>query len=255
MGQINIYKDSIVGTRDYQEDSTDYIIRDGKCLAVLCDGMGGLNGGEIASGLAVKELIEKYVNSGAIDDYPEFLYKCAVDIDRDVYQLQDENGERLRAGTTMVSIVIDGNKLYWLSVGDSRIYLIRGDNIAVANEEHNYETRLNRMLKSGQISLESYRQEMKRGAALTSYIGIGNVYLMDINDSPYILQDGDIIVLSSDGMFRRIDNDMLLEIIKANKNDLQKAAEELTSTALSKASGSQDNTTVEIIIYKDEEER
>ena len=248
--QINIYKDSIVGTRDYQEDSADYVIKDGRCLAVLCDGMGGLNGGEVASGFAVKEITDRYGGTEKIEDCPEFLYKCAVDIDRAVYDLKDEKGERLHAGTTMVAAIIDGDELYWLSVGDSRIYLIRGDEVTVANEEHNYETRLNRMLKSGQITPENYQQEMKRGAALTSYIGIGNVYMMDINDSPYMLQDGDIIVLSSDGMFRRIDNELLLEIIKANKNNLQKAAEELTATALKKASGSQDNTTVEIISFK-----
>lgn len=252
MKHINIFTDSILGTRDCQEDCTDYIINDRGGIAVLCDGMGGLAGGEIASGFTVKNVLEMYMNAGEIKDYPEFFYKCAVDTDRGVYLMRDKNGNRLRAGTTIVTVAIDGNELYWLSVGDSRIYLIRDDDVFIANEEHNYGARLNRMLKSGQITPENYQSEMKRGAALTSYIGIGNIYMMDINDSPFLLRDKDVIVLSSDGMFRRIDNVLLLKIIKSNGNDLQKAAKELTSTALSLSKGSQDNTTVAVIEYHEQ---
>jgi serine/threonine protein phosphatase PrpC len=248
---IIISKHSIVGTRDYQEDAAGYEAKDSGCLAVLCDGMGGLNGGETASNLALEELLSRYRNINGIENYPEFFYASAVDIDKAVYNLMDSTGERLKAGTTMISIAIDKGKLYWLSVGDSRIYIIRNGQINVANEEHNYQTKLDSMLKTGQITNQQYEAEKSRGAALTSYIGIGDVYLMDISDEPICLQDGDIIILSSDGMYRRVSDDMILDILYKWGDNLDEAAKALTDRAMELATGSQDNTTVEIIKYRE----
>lgn len=150
----------------------------------------------------------------------------------------------------MVAVAIDGDRLYWLSVGDSRIYIIRNEQIMVVNEEHNYETKLNKLLMAGQIDMEIYSTEMKRGAALTSFIGIGNISLMDINNDPYILEDGDIILLASDGLYRKVSEDIILDVLDNSGADLKLAATRLTSKATELTVKSQDNTTVALILYK-----
>lgn len=248
---ILVATDSVLGTRKQQEDSVNYCVIDHRCLTVLCDGMGGLNAGEVASTHAVKYMMDAYMNCESISDYPEFFYDRAVEIDKEVNQLTDANGLRLKAGTTMVAVAIEGNALYWLSAGDSHIYIIRDNSVYLVNEEHNYKTRLDRMLQSGQITQDVYQSELKNGAALTSYIGIGDIYLLDINDAPYMLRDGDMIVLCSDGLYRNVTETMLLEILQEYRPDVKMAAMKLTEKATELSSGSQDNTTVAVMLYKE----
>ena len=228
---ILIGTDSVLGTRDNQEDAVIFDCEDDRCMAVLCDGMGGLNKGEVASNTTVSTLLEDYKGARPIENYPEFFYNEAVKIDNIVHSLTDEQGERLECGSTMVAVAIDGDRLYWLSIGDSRIYIIRNEQIMVVNEEHNYETKLNKLLMAGQIDMEIYSTEMKRGAALTSFIGIGNISLMDINNDPYILEDGDIILLASDGLYRKVSEDIILDVLDNSGADLKLAATRLTSKA------------------------
>lgn len=247
---ILIGTDSVLGTRDNQEDAVIFDCEDDRCMAVLCDGMGGLNKGEVASNTTVSTLLEDYKGTRSIENYPEFFYNEAVKIDNIVHSLTDEQGERLECGSTMVAVAIDGDRLYWLSVGDSRIYIIRNEQIMVVNEEHNYETKLNKLLMAGQIDMEIYSTEMKRGAALTSFIGIGNISLMDINNDPYILEDGDIILLASDGLYRKVSEDIILDVLDNSGADLKLAATRLTSKATELTVKSQDNTTMALILYK-----
>ncbi len=247
---ILVGTDSVLGTRDNQEDAVIFDCEDDCCMAVLCDGMGGLNKGEVASNTAVSTLLEDYKSAQPIDDYPGFFYNEAVKIDNAVHSLTDDEGERLECGSTMVAVAIDGDRLHWLSVGDSRIYIIRDERIMVVNEEHNYETKLNKLLMAGQIDMEIYSSEIRRGAALTSFIGIGNISLMDINNEPYILEDGDMILLASDGLYRKVSEDIILDILDNSGADLKLAATRLTSKATELSVKSQDNTTIALVLYK-----
>lgn len=247
---ILVGTDSVLGTRDNQEDAVIFDCEDDHCMAVLCDGMGGLNKGEVASNTAVSTLLEDYKSAQPIDDYSGFFYNEAVKIDNAVHSLTDDEGERLECGSTMVAVAIDGDRLHWLSVGDSRIYIIRDEQIMVVNEEHNYETKLNKLLMAGQIDMEIYSSEIRRGAALTSFIGIGNISLMDINNEPYILEDGDMILLASDGLYRKVSEDIILDILDNSGADLKLAATRLTSKATELSVKSQDNTTVALVLYK-----
>ena len=88
--------------------------------------MGGMQGGEIASNLTVNTLFDDFYNQ-KVENCPAFFSEEIKKVDALVAGIKDETGKTIESGATLVSIVIDGNNLYWASVGDSRIYIIRGD--------------------------------------------------------------------------------------------------------------------------------
>ena len=246
--EMKYYASSIVGTRKYQQDSYACIETPEGILAVICDGMGGLEGGERASGLAVRTLVEDYI-SGSIANIRKFLRNEAIRIDSMVTKLCDDNGRPLGAGTTMVAVYIDNGCMDWISVGDSKIYVIRNNTIQCIVREHNYRMMLNDMYMKGEITLEQYRSKEHKAEALISFLGIGSVSLIDESENSLQLMQGDIILLCSDGLYKSLSEQMILAVISDNYFDMQRAADELTDAALRYSSKSQDNTTVVLLHY------
>ena len=152
-----------------------------------------------------------------------------------------------------MAAIIEQNALYWLSVGDSRIYILRGKEIMAVNRDHNYRMRLDQALKSGEITKEVYEQEESKAEALISFLGIGNVSLMDINLDPFLLQPKDVVLLCSDGLYRTLPEEKIHEICVSHFPDAQTAADDLTETAVLSSLTSQDNTSVVVIYYQEEE--
>ena len=247
--KIEIGTSSIIGTRRSQEDTIFGYGSGKEAIALVCDGMGGLSGGEIASKAAAEGLVNAWFGRKEIEDIPEFLEKEALKADEKVFQQKNDKGERLRAGTTIVAAIIRGNELYWLSVGDSKIYIIRGKEILSVCREHNYRLTLNQQLEQGELTPEEYAAEEYRAEALISYLGMGNVSLMDLNRQPFLLEDGDIVLLSSDGLYRSLSEEEILCLIKEFGGDVQGAADVLTSAALGNKQSGQDNTSVVVMRY------
>lgn len=219
-------------------------------LGVLCDGMGGMNGGEKASSISVRTTIETFrdcMANGKVD-VPNYYRQLIEKIDYDVTNLEDEQGRYLGAGTTFVSVVIDNGKLYWASVGDSHIYVIRDNQIKMIVREHNYFMDLLELVNRGEMTYEEAYNDKSKDA-LTSYIGIGGVTLMDVSESPVSLVPGDVILLCSDGLYRSVTEQEILQIVLSNKSDMSMAADSLTSFAMMKNNPYQDNTSVVIAKY------
>lgn len=246
--RITLGVSSIMGTRKSQQDSVSTLNAHDMTLAVVCDGMGGMEGGELASQLAIRILSQDFV-ANTQGDIPGFYQQAAEHMDEAVYGLVRETGEPMQAGTTVVSTIIQGRQLYWLSVGDSRIYILRDGEFIQVNRDHNYRMRLDEQLEQGFITDEEYLEKMGQGEALISYIGMGNVSLMDINPMPFLLEDGDVILLCSDGLYKRLLDEEIQEIIEQALPDVDEAATDLTRIVMEKTIGSQDNTSVILIQY------
>ncbi|MGN1194012.1 MAG: PP2C family protein-serine/threonine phosphatase [Acutalibacteraceae bacterium] len=247
----------IVGKRSSQQDAiatSEPNVVDRfpqRWLGVLCDGMGGMNGGERASALSVKKTIESYrqfIAAGSVD-IPTFYRELISKIDFEVSSLEDEEGNYLGAGTTFTSVFIDNGKLYWASVGDSHIYVMRENQIKMVVREHNYLMDLLEMVQAGEITYEEAYSDKSKDA-LTSYIGMGGVSLMDIISRPVNLLPGDIVMLCSDGLYRSVSDEEILQIVSGNSENMQKAAESLTQFAMMKNNPYQDNTSVVLARYK-----
>jgi len=244
---IEMGTSSIIGMRNSQQDSVFGYKSGSQAIAIVCDGMGGLSGGEIASRVAVESLADAWFRQEDFSDIPGFFRQQARNADEKVFLQEDGNGRRLEAGTTVVAVIVRGNEMYWLSVGDSRIYMIRGNGISPLNRDHNYRMELDARLGRGEITLEEYLSEEYQAEALISYLGMGNVTLMDINPQAFELADGDIVLLSSDGLYRSLREREILAIVKENEQDMQGAADALTAAVDGKSR--QDNTSVVILRY------
>ena len=244
---------SVIGSRSDQQDTimsdTYYnYIENGGMISILCDGMGGLSGGKTASSTCAEILFRMYHAADRPADITEFFMDAIVKADSEVKALRDEDGNLLQAGTTLAAVSIEDNKLYWASVGDSRIYVIRGKEIMQITKDHNYMMLLNEHVLAGEITREEADSHPKR-EALVSYIGIGGVRYISRNNKPLELVDGDFIVLCSDGLYRSITTDEMMETVVHFGTDTQTAAETLTNIALSKNNPHQDNTSVIVLNY------
>lgn len=209
--EIGWYSD--IGDRPTQEDSYYISTHDGVLLTSVCDGMGGHRGGAIASRTAIGYLHAAFQAAPYRD--AEMYERLLDELDAKVYYLKDEEGNPLSAGTTIVSVIIDGNQLSWLSIGDSRLYLIRENQIVQVTRDHNYLEALRDLLQNGKITQEQFLAEREKHAALTSYLGIGGVHQYDISAKPFCLNNGDLLVLATDGMYHSVDMQAFLPLCRA----------------------------------------
>ena len=245
--KIMVGTSSIIGHRKMQQDTIFGQFDENGGIGIVCDGMGGLEGGEKASALAARTLAEDYFNSVPISNVPAFLRREGQKIDGIVSRLTDERGNDMDAGTTMVAAIIQDDILHFLSIGDSRIFFIRNDAIQPLNELHNYRLTMDRMMKEGSMSMAEYKKKGKQAEALISFLGMGDMALMDIKTIQ--LKDQDRILLCSDGLYRALSEDVIREVLNYHKFDMQMAAQALTDEASRRSKRGQDNTSVVLIQY------
>lgn len=251
---ISVGVSSVIGKRSEQQDTVraddEYALTEyGKFIAVLCDGMGGLSGGKKASELCATLTKDLFHSEQNKYDVNTFYRSVITECDRRVSQLRDERGEPMRAGTTFASVVIQDDKLYWASVGDSHIYIIRNKRIGLIVNEHNYERELEEKVKKGEITRVEADNHPKK-EALTSYIGMSGVKYIDLNAQPYELWDGDYVILCSDGLYRTVSDEEIRAIV-CGIGDAEDAAVCLTDYAMQAGKRFQDNTSVVVIQYHD----
>lgn len=240
-GAVKYIAASSIGARSSQQDSLYIGEKEGFILAVICDGMGGMNGGEKASEMAVQMLAQAFYTRD-IPNVPAFLREMAIKMDDAVYSLKD--GEKfMGAGTTIVSAVIDRSGLYWLSVGDSKIYLYRRGELLCPVPAHNYRLLLDQMLASGKIDQEKYNKEEPKAEALISFLGLGGISRMEINQKPFQLEPKDQILLCSDGLYKSLTEQEILNILQLQMN-LEVKAKMLLDQALERGGPKQDNTSI-----------
>ncbi|MBE5924160.1 MAG: serine/threonine-protein phosphatase [Lachnospiraceae bacterium] len=237
-----------IGQRENQQDSSFGQAEQETAFGVVCDGMGGLAGGEMASQTAVQTLIEDYYDK-TTSDMGSFWKQEAYRLNDIVSGLKDDNGKSLNAGSTLVAVSIEQNRLNWVSVGDSRIYRIRGDVITQLNPEHNYKATLDAKLALGEITNDDYLADEDRAEALTSFLGIGKLKLVAQNREVEMLQSGDVILLCSDGLYKALEDELIVEVVKSALPNVQLAANRLIDATLAKKVNQQDNVSVVLLQY------
>lgn len=84
---------------------------------------------------------------------------------------------------------------------------------------------------------------------MISYLGMGNVSLMDINNEPFILQENDIVLLCSDGLYKRLPDKDIMQIIQLEEPDMNRAARRLTDVVMMRTRKNQDNTSLVLLQY------
>ncbi|MBR2877255.1 MAG: serine/threonine-protein phosphatase [Clostridia bacterium] len=205
----------VLGNRAEQQDSFGYLLPDSECVVVVADGMGGLNSGDIASKSAVNTVLREFKSASPILNPLDFLYETTSTANEEICNLRKDDGSSLGAGTTMVAVLVKDNSINWNSVGDSRAYLWRNGELVQLTKDQNYKTVLDKQIVSGIISAQEYQQEISRGEALVSYLGMDAECLIDRNLSPLKLRSGDKVILMSDGLYRLVSDNEILEILNS----------------------------------------
>lgn len=256
---ISIGASSVIGKREYQQDSiiipndSQIVFNDKpKCVCVLSDGMGGLNGGEKASKVVTSSFFKDYYsnvwNSKKEISYLDFFSKEADIVNERVLNLVDKDGNPLKAGATLIAVAIDGNYMHFLNIGDSRIYLIRNGKILQLTHDQNYLSVLMRKVQEGEIPIQDAMSHPKK-EALVSYCGIKELKIKEINLKPIELMRNDVVLMCSDGLYRLLNEIEIVDIVGRSINDMNLAAYKLTAAATNKNHRSQDNTSVILIKF------
>lgn len=230
---------TMLGGREEQQDAYCLERRWGEIFAAVCDGIGGLPDGAQASRSAVQTLLTAF--RGNPQAAPSYLYQQTIDwMDRAVAE-QTAGG-----GSTIVSVWARGDGLYWLSIGDSGLFLLRGGRLRRLVPEHNYAALLKQRLERGEISQLLYDREIGRGRALTSYLGMNGIRLYAQNQYPLTLERGDVILLCSDGLLQALGT-QALEALLSQPGTAQQLAKRLQTALLAHSGNMQDNTTLVLI--------
>lgn len=236
-----------LGARENQEDSfalSDYRnrqdVEENGVLAVVADGMGGLSCGEEASRIAVQHFVREYLSVNGEESLPGRLNRSISIANTAVFDLAYNGREDYELGTTLVAVAVFNDQLYWISVGDSRIYLFRDEKLKQLTDDHIYANHLEADVASGRISRDEANAHPEKDY-LTSYLGLPSLTEIDQNLEPLQLKGGDIILLCSDGLYDTLQEN---EIVATLKRRTPNIAEELVKATMEKNNKYQDNVTV-----------
>ena len=200
---FDIASDQIDGARDYQEDA--YMVNqlgesdsgDLCSLIVMADGMGGHAAGNIASNMVVATFNKTFQGHFPTSDVSGVLTD-ALNRSNDQIRASVKETPALRGmGCTMVSAYLEDANLYWVSVGDSHLYLIRDRELIKQNADHSYGAYLDMMKEQG-MEIEE-QAGMSRNMLMSAMTG-EEISSIDVSESPIKVRPGDRIIIASDGL-------------------------------------------------------
>lgn len=248
----DIFLYSTIGNRSEQQDRVGYEVKDTGGLIVLCDGMGGHEGGSLASNIAVEEFLQAYQMYTGDDNPQQFLLQMVDLLDKKITTLKKPDCTKMRAGSTLSAILLEKNNLHWVSVGDSRIYIYRNDEFVQVTKDHNYMMLLDERKKQGQISETEYQLEIGKGNVLISFLGVNGLPYVEHNSAPLGLLSGDIVVLITDGIYKLLSDDEVHEQLQKGQTleDILKNIHRLTKQKAIANNVKQDNISIALIKIK-----
>ncbi|HZQ63059.1 MAG TPA: Stp1/IreP family PP2C-type Ser/Thr phosphatase [Casimicrobiaceae bacterium] len=221
-------------------------------LAVLADGMGGYNAGEVASGIAVnvisgglvpelkseRELSKVDVTTG-LTHAALLLQQQIAAANKSIYEAAQARPECAGMGTTLVAAVVCGNRISIGHVGDSRCYRLRADKFEQLTHDHSL---LQEQIDSGVLTPEQAKYSLNKNL-VTRALGIEAIVPADIAE--YRVEADDIYLLCSDGLTDMVEPDAVQSIVQEKRSDLSGAAARLIE--LANQNGGRDNISVILV--------
>ena len=211
---------------------------DGTVWAVVCDGMGGTIGGNIASESAVKMITDKFNRSyhvGMNDNSIRNLILTSIEAANiTVFSKALKDSSLSGMGTTVVIAVVRDNTLYFASVGDSRLYIINNNTINQMTTDHSI---VQMMIESGEITPQEAKDHPQKNV-ITRALGVAERVKVDFYQED--VSSEDIILICTDGLSNFVDNSRIFEL--CNSEDKYLLADILVNEANKNGGG--DNITV-----------
>lgn len=221
------------GARDYQEDTilSNFALGQRHGFVVIADGMGGHSSGDIASTLVASEIFAHFKMhskdiEGATSNLPLVLREGAEKAnDRLTIHTTTQN-ETKGMGSTLLAPVISGDKLSWISIGDSPLLLFRDGALRMLNKDHSMAPQIDLMVKSGALKPEEARNHPDRNV-LTSVLNGDDIVKIDCPAAPVTLLPGDLLIAATDGL-QFLSNAVIANILMTH----QKASASLIAAGL-----------------------
>ncbi len=246
------------GARSYQEDAA--AVRAGpdgrdpadashdSCATVLtaalADGMGGHAGGALASETTCRTFLAAYASSSG--DVPARLDEALHLANAAIAGCVEENPALNGMGCTLIGATFTPLGIEWISVGDSPLFLVRGGEIVLLNEDHSLAPEIDKLAAAGKISWEAARSDPRRHFLRSALTGT-EIDLVDRSRRPLALQPDDVVVLASDGI-QTLGHNEILRVVSAYAAEGPDAvAEALLRTVEAARDQYQDNTTVVVV--------
>lgn len=245
------------GSRRYQEDSSaiwpneiahprhsEHVDNDLALVAVLADGMGGHIGGALAS----RTICTTFINALALEagTVSERMQAALLSANGAVAEKVAENASLMGMGATLVGAAFSANGLEWVSVGDSPLYLVRRREIARLNEDHSLAPMLDRLVADGKLSTEQAKNDPRRHY-LRAAISGEEIDLIDLSQRPLVLEEGDVIVVASDGV-HTLEDSAIAHLVTEHLPEGPAATAEALIRSVDRAGDAfQDNTTVVVV--------
>src|SRR5438067_13101321 len=198
----------------------------------VADGMGGAQAGEVASQLAASAL-----EAGTSEELgaSERVDALIQEANRRIFDRASTDPAASGMGTTMTVALVDGMTVAIGHVGDSRAYLVRGEQMEQLTEDHSL---VNELLKSGRLSEEEAHVHPQRSVITRA---VGTDPDVDVDGFTIEAEEGDVFLICSDGLSDMVEDEEILELVHSNRDDLDKAVKALIAAA--NKGGGEDNIT------------
>ena len=227
---------SLGRVRGSNEDAFGYRADHG--FFIVCDGMGGAAGGEVASRITVQAVLERMCTDEADADGRATLHTAIADANRAVLDRADRDPGLYGMGTTLVALLLRAGVALIAHAGDSRCYLWRAGKLERQTHDHSL---VDEQMRLGTMTREEAERSPFR-SVITRAIGTQQTITEEILELK--TEPGDVFLLCSDGLTREVDEDEIARVLGVG-NDLQAAAQRLVEAA--NEAGGRDNVTCVLV--------
>lgn len=235
--KLDIYPYTNKGSRDHNEDSYGIKSANGRHIAVLCDGLGGHNCGEVASENAVNGLIKGLSIIQSLQK--DHVMTVLRTVNNAILKMQESKPELRGMRTTAVGCIAAGTEMHYFNVGDSRFYYFSNGSLSNMSKDHSVSQM---SVDLGEMSFDEIRFDNNRNR-LIKVLGekdtadVGTVY------TPIKCRPGDAFLLCSDGFWEYVlEDEMEIDLSKAKNS--KEWIESMLVRLLLKRTGNNDNFTV-----------
>lgn len=240
---LRVFSKSDIGlVRKSNEDACKSgILPDGAAWAVVCDGMGGVSGGDVASSIAVDRISERiltgYVPGSSGDEVRSLIHSAVLNANGAVHDRAGADAALSGMGTTVVVAVVSGGAVRIVHAGDSRAYLIAPDGIRQLTTDHSI---VQEMVDKGDLTAQEAKKHPQKNI-ITRALGVESSIQVDYCETPF--PDGSRLLICTDGLTNYLDEEQIFSLAR------EADAEELTGrlVSLAKQAGGSDNITVTVI--------
>ncbi|NSL51229.1 Stp1/IreP family PP2C-type Ser/Thr phosphatase [Calidifontibacillus erzurumensis] len=232
--------------RQHNEDSGGiFFLEDELALAVVADGMGGHQAGDVASQMAISEIerlwsMQRKEELSTPDQIEQWLREAVAQVNSSIYQYAKENEDCQGMGTTIVVVVLNQEFITVGHIGDSRCYLLNSNGFTQITDDHSL---VNELVRSGQISPEDAEHHPRKNVLMRA-LGTEETVVLDIKSLEW--EASDVLLLCSDGLTNKVPISEIEAVLK-DESDLKAKARTLIDKA--NAAGGDDNISVALVMH------